>query len=103
MIFLQNRLQSRNLSTILMRTSGRPRHRREDNIKYSVWILEKLDLMTWLCLFRISRVGFCEHGNEPSRSNEVEHIGFSRRIILSSVTYPHQKLYQYSQNRHDKL
>jgi hypothetical protein len=32
-----------------------------------------------------SMMGFCEHGNEPSRSNRMGHMGVSGRITLSWI------------------
>jgi hypothetical protein len=54
------------------RTHERPRYRREDDIKSNIWIIEKLDLKVWSHLSQIeSTEGSCEHGNEPSLSNQM--------------------------------
>jgi hypothetical protein len=54
--------------------------------KTNFLILEKLDLKAWSHLARVqSMMGFCEHGNKPSLSNQMGYMGVSRRITLSWI------------------
>jgi hypothetical protein len=69
------------------RTCGRPRCRREDNIKSNISIIEKPDLKVWSFLAQIqSMEGSCEHGNEPSLSNGTHGCGYEDNIKLDLWT-----------------
>jgi hypothetical protein len=75
------------------RTLGRPRRRRENNIK--VYLQEVVwGGMNWIAVARNRQVaGICECGNEISGSinagnfmNKWEHVSFSRRTLLHGIS-----------------